>query len=318
MLASRLRYNLAVEEMHYIIVPSSARKMRLEDYLLAHFPLVSKMYLRDLVKLGRCEVNGRHENIGHRLREQDFIEIIVDATRGTAMRREEIPLDILHEDNDIIVVVKPAGMLMHPSHREHSGTLLNALAYHVNREREKGRRGDEEQEVSLSPSLPFSPSSARPGLPHRLDKQTSGLVIVAKNARSHRIISSQFLKKQVVKRYLALVDGVVEHDEGTIEAPIGRYEELKHWSVKADGKHATTRYWRREIIGDRTLLELEPVTGRTNQLRIHCEHLGHPIVGDVSRGGSEHARLCLHAYKLEFRHPTTGEHMSFEREVEFG
>jgi len=290
--------------MHYIIVPSSARKMRLEDYLLAHFPLVSKMYLRDLVKLGRCNVNGRHENIGHRLHERDFIEIIVDATRGTAMRREEIPLDILHEDNDLIVVNKPAGMLMHPSHREQSGTLLNALAYHVNR---------------------HAGGVLRPGLPHRLDKQTSGLVIVAKNARAHRIISSQFLKKQVVKRYLALVDGVVEHDEGTIEAPIGRYEELKHWSVKSDGKHATTHYWRRKIYDTperghpaRTLLELEPVTGRTNQLRIHCEHLGHPIVGDASRGGSEHARLCLHAYKLEFRNPTTGEQMVFEREIEFG
>ena len=304
--------------MHYIIVPSSASKMRLEDYLLQHFPLVSKMYLRDLVKLGRCEVNGRHENIGHRLREQDFIEIIVDATRGTAMRREEIPLDILFEDNHLIVVNKPAGMLMHPSHREQSGTLLNALAFHVNQGEEERRRGGKEEKHSSTPQLISSSTSRRPGLPHRLDKQTSGLVIVAKNARAHRIISSQFLKKQVVKRYLALVDGVVEHDEGTIEAPIGRFEELKHWSVKSDGKHATTRYWRRKIEGDRTLLELEPVTGRTNQLRIHCEHLAHPIVGDVSRGGSEHTRLCLHAYKLEFRHPTTGEQMIFEREVEFG
>lgn len=277
--------------------------MRLEDHLLAHFPMVSKMYLREQVKLGRCEVNGRHENIGYRLRERDFIEIIVDDERGTAMRREEIPLDILHEDNDLIVVVKPAGMLMHPSHREQSGTLLNALAYHVNRD----------AGVVL-----------RPGLPHRLDKQTSGLVIVAKNARSHRIISSQFLKKQVTKRYLALVDGVLKDDSGVIEAPIGRYDELKHWSVKSDGKHATTRYWRRNVYHTperghpaRTLLELEPVTGRTNQLRIHCEHIGHPIVGDVQRGGSEHTRLCLHAYKLVFRHPTTSGMLEFVSEVEF-
>lgn len=296
--------------MHYIVAPAFARKMRLEDYLLVHFPLVSKMYLRDLVKLGRCEVNGRHENIGYRLREHDFIEIIVDATRGTAMRREEIPLDILHEDNDLIVVHKPAGMLMHPSHREQSGTLLNALAYHVNRDAD---------------------TIERPGLPHRLDKQTSGLVIVAKNARAHRMISSQFLKKQVVKRYLALVDGIVGDDSGVIEAPIGRYDELKHWSVKSDGKHATTNYVVRERIDGRsphgskgvldpqvkTLLELEPVTGRTNQLRIHCEHIGHPIVGDRQRGGSEHGRLCLHAFKLVFRHPTTGEMLEFVREVEF-
>jgi 23S rRNA pseudouridine1911/1915/1917 synthase len=305
--------------------------MRLEDHLLAHFPMVSKMYLREQVKLGRCEVNGRHENIGYRLRERDFIEIIVDDERGTAMRREDIELDILFEDNDLIVVVKPAGMLMHPSHREQSGTLLNALAYHVNREGEKGRRGEGEHSVSSSPFLPISPSSQRPGLPHRLDKQTSGLVIVAKNARAHRIISSQFLKKQVTKRYLALVDGVVEHDSGVIEAPIGRYDELKHWSVKSDGKNATTKYVVQDrlhggsphgskgilLSSEKTLLELEPVTGRTNQLRIHCEHIGHPIVGDLQRGGSEHTRLCLHAYKLVFRHPTTGEMLEFVREVVF-
>jgi 23S rRNA pseudouridine1911/1915/1917 synthase len=132
------------------------------------------------------------------------------------------------------------------------------------------------------------------------------LIVVAKTAIAHRRISAAFMKKRVEKRYLALVEGIVEKNEGTIEAPIGRYADLKHWSVKADGKHSESRYWVRERYKDTSLIELEPVTGRTNQLRIHCELIGHPIVGDVRRGGRQFERLCLHAFKLAFPHPVTG------------
>lgn len=272
-------------------------KMRLEDFLLDQFESVSKMYIREVVKNGACDVNGRQENIGYRLRTKDFVEIELDTTRGTAMRREDIKLDTIYEDLDIIVVNKPAGMLVHPSHRENSGTLLNALAFHLNR----SGHG----------------SIIRPGLIHRLDKQTSGLVVVAKNARTHRILSSHFMKKRVEKRYLALVEGIVEPDEGTIEAPIGRYADLKHWSVKEDGKLSETRFWVRERYFDTTLLELEPVTGRTNQLRIHCELIRHPIVGDIKRGGREFERLCLHAYRLGFPHPVSNERILFESTADF-
>lgn len=265
--------------------------MRLEDFLLDHFSSLSKMYLRELVKSARCEVNGRHENIGYRLRSHDFIEIHVDYSRGTAMRPEKIKLDLVHEDKDIIVVNKPAGMLAHPSHRENSGTLLNALVYHLN--------GNGSRVI-------------RPGLIHRLDKQTSGLMVVAKNSRSHRILSGHFMRKRVEKRYLALVEGIVELDEGTIDAPIGRFDELKHWSVKEDGKRSTSRFRVRERRADTTLIELEPITGRTNQLRIHCQHIGHPIIGDIRRGGREYWRLCLHAYRLVFPHPSTQQVLSLE------
>jgi len=216
--------------------------MRLEDFLLGHFSNLSKMYLRDLVKYAQCEVNGRHENRGHRLKPNDFIEIVVDSTRGTAMRPENIQLDIVFEDDDLIVVNKPAGMLVHPSHRENSGTLLNALAFYLNREGEKRGKGKEGQaedalEISPSPLLPFSSSSIiRPGLPHRLDKQTSGLVVIAKTAHSHRRLSDCFMNKRVEKRYLALVEGIVKDNEGTINAPIGRFADLKLYSVKDDGK----------------------------------------------------------------------------------
>lgn len=298
-----------MEERVEITVPSAAAKMRLEDFLLDHFSSLSKMYLRELVKTAHCEVNGEHENIGYRLRADDFIEITVDHTRGTAMRAEQIALEIIHEDNDIIVVNKPAGMLAHPSHRENSGTLLNALVFYLNAE-----CGVWSAESSNQNSAFRTPNSAliRPGLIHRLDKQTSGLMVVAKNARAHRILSGHFMRKRVEKRYVALVEGIVKPDEGTIEAPIGRYDELKHWSVKSDGKHSTSRFWVKKRNKDTTLIELEPITGRTNQLRIHCEHIGHAVVGDAKRGGREFSRLCLHAAKLKFPHPTGGEFLSFE------
>ena len=263
------------------------------------------MYLRELIKTGKCEVNGSFVNSGYLLRERDFIEVEADLTRGTAMQPDDIPLDILFEDAEIIVVNKPAGMLVHPSHRDKNGTLLNALAFHLNTRSVPS--------AAAGGTDPF----IRPGLPHRLDKQTSGLIVVAKTARAHRILTEHFMRRRVAKLYLALVDGVVEQGEGTIEAPIGRYAELKYWSVKEDGKLSVTKYCVRERFADTTLLELEPVTGRTNQLRIHCELIGHPIVGDTERGGSPFDRLCLHAYKLAFPHPVDREMLSFESPLSF-
>ena len=301
--------------------------MKLGEYLADNLGTLSRMYLRELIKTGKCDVNGEHVNSGYRLRPNDFIEIEADLSRGMAMGPEDIPLDVLFEDAELLVVNKPAGMLVHPSHRDKNGTLLNALTFHCNRdlieqEGEKGRKGegmtDQSVQVSLSPRLPVSRSCLiRPGLIHRLDKQTSGLMVVAKTAKAHRRLSADFMKKRVEKRYLALVEGIVEADDGTIEAPIGRFAELKQWSVKADGKHSESQFWVRERLPDTTLIELEPVTGRTNQLRIHCESIGHPIVGDTARGGREFARLCLHAYRLAFRHPSSREMLRFEIPCDF-
>lgn len=284
-----------MDQLHLIQVPTSDNKRRLEAFLFDHFSGLSKMYLRDVVRREACEVNGRLENVGYRLRANDLIEIRLDTTRETAMRGEDIAIEVVHEDADIVIVNKPAGMLVHPSHRDKSGTLLNALTFHLNAHQ--------------------SGAVIRPGLVHRLDKQTSGLVAVAKSTRAHRILAGYFARKRVNKRYLALVDGILQGESGSIEAPIGRHDELKHWSVKDGGKHAYTRYWVRERRDDATLLELEPVTGRTNQLRIHCQSIGHPIVGDVARGGREFRRLCLHAYLLEFPHPATTNIVTFRTNV---
>jgi len=273
-------------------------KMRLEEMLFDRFRRLSKLYLRAVIKGEKCEVNGRIENRGRRLLPNDFVEITLDPARQNSMVPEDIPLEIVYEDEDLVVINKPTGMLSHPSHREKTGTVLNALSHHLNRDE--------------------AAAYVRPGLIHRLDKDTSGLLVAAKNTRAHARIGIQFEKKQVEKRYLALVEGIVADDEGTIIAPIGRYPDEKLWSVNPDGKPSESRYRVRQRFADVTLLELEAVTGRTNQLRIHCADIGHPIVGDTQRGGRPFSRLCLHSHKIVFRHPTTGVTVRLERSVEFG
>ena len=157
----------------------------------------------------------------------------------------------------------------------------------------------------------------RPGLVHRLDKGTSGLIVVAKNTRAHRVLCRQFQRKAVEKRYLALVEGRVAPDGGVINGNIGRHAEKKFWGLKEDGKPSETKFRVLDRAYGDSLLELEPVTGRTNQLRIHCASIGHPIVGDVERGAKAHHRLCLHAARLSFRHPSLNELVTFESGADF-
>ena len=282
-------------------------RIRLDDYLFARLGGLSRMYLRELVKTERVQVNGEFTNVGVRLRAGDFLEVEADMSRGTSMQPENIPLDIVHEDNAVVVVNKPAGMLVHPTHRDKNGTLLNALSFYLNKKDLPQRRKDAKKEVG----------AIRPGLVHRLDRETSGLIVVAKSVDVHRRLAREFMKKRVKKMYCALVEGTVSSDEGTISVPIGRYAEKKHWDVKEDGKLSETRFRVIERRDDTTLLELEPVTGRTNQLRIHCSHIGHPIVGDAGRGGREFERLCLHASKLSFKHPATNDEMTFVSEISY-
>ena len=328
-----------------IIVERSKRRIRLEDFLFEQFPGLSRMYLRRVVKDEQCEVNGRLENVGYRLRDGDFLEVELDLTRENSMRPEDVPLEIVYEDEHLVVVNKPAGMLVHPTNRDKNGTLLNALVFHLNStigdggirnvsNAERGTRNAEfdaerphrtnddaggiAEDTNTNSALRVPPSAfIRPGLVHRLDKLTSGLIVIAKSVRAHRSLARQFQKKYVEKKYLALVDGIVEKDGGTIDAAIGRYADQKRWGVKHDGKHSTTRFRVIERRTDTTLLELEPITGRTNQLRIHCASIGHPIVGDKSRGGRSYERLCLHAWQLAFRHPIGGDEHRFERSVDF-
>src|SRR5215212_4720573 len=178
---------MAVSRFHLDVEVGQGR-IRLEEYLFDRFPILSRMYIRDAIRGEKCEVNGRVENKGKRIRTGDFVEIELDLDRQTAMIPEPMPLEIVFEDSSLIVVNKPAGILVHPTHRKKNGTLLNGLSFHLNRHTDNG--------------------SIRPGLVHRLDRETSGLIIVAKDLNTHRILSRQFQKKLVEKMYLALVEGV--------------------------------------------------------------------------------------------------------------
>ena len=267
---------------------------RLDEFLAGRVATLSRMHIASLLARGACAVNGAEARAGLRLRAGDAVEFCDASEVANSMTPERAPLEIVHEDDQIIVVVKPSGQLVHPTRGVKRGTLANALTYHLN------RFWIDEGDAVISQQF------FRPGLVHRLDRDTSGLLVVAKTQAALSRLSQHFQRRLVEKRYAAVVAGRVERDEFTIEAPIGRDEEARpRWRVLESGKDAETRLRVVERRGPRTLVELEPVTGRTNQLRIHCAHAGHAIGGDETYGGEPHTRLCLHASRLAFRHPST-------------
>ena len=289
-------------------VGGESERQRLDDFLAERVADLSRLHIAPLLLRGACPVNCAHARAGLRLRAGDSVELSGAEEVSNSMTPERAPLEVVHEDEHVVVVVKPTGQLVHPTRGVKRGTLANALAYHLNRSRipESGVTTDD----GVAPVSRHS--FVRPGLVHRLDRDTSGLMVVAKTQAALSRLSQHFQRRLVEKRYAAVVAGRVEPDEMTIDAPIGRDEDARPpWRVSESGKHAETRL---RVVGRsarRTLVELEPVTGRTNQLRIHCAHAGHAIVGDTLYSGEPHARLCLHASRLAFRHPSTNEWVEF-------
>jgi 23S rRNA pseudouridine1911/1915/1917 synthase len=295
---------------------------RLDEFLAARLGSLSRMRIGVLAERGACAVNGVARPGGHKVAAGDAVEVADDESKPTAMTPERLPLDILFEDDQLLVVVKPAGMLVHPTHSDMTGTLANALAYHLNRfwisdfgfwiegEPALSPEGDDVRGEADPKSKIGNPKWIRPGIVHRIDRATSGLLVIAKTQRALSVLSTHFQRRLVEKRYVALVRGRVAEDELRISAPIGRDPASRpEWNVREGGKPSETRLRVLERAGERTLVELEPVTGRTNQLRIHCAHAGHPIVGDewYGAGAADGAgRLCLHAARLAFFHPSGG------------
>jgi len=260
----------------------------------------SRTYVKNLMDRGMVRVGGEEVKPRYITREGDrvFLEMLPPET--SEIEPEDIPLDIIYEDEWIIVVNKPAGMVVHPGAGNKKGTLAGALLHHCGK-------------------LPGGDETGRPGIVHRLDKDTSGVIVAAKDERAMRSLARQFQKRAVKKEYMAVVRGTVELDNGVIDAPVGRHAvDRRKMDVEhgGSGKHARTVYHVVKRLGRFTLLDLELGTGRTHQIRVHMKHLGHPVAGDRQYGGGiEMSRQALHARKLGFTHPDTGKYVEFEAPV---
>lgn len=257
----------------------------------------SRSFFQKLIKEGHVTVDGQPQKAGYRLRADDVIEVKIPDAVATPILPEDIPLAILYEDDDLLVVNKPKGMVVHPSAGHYSGTLVNAVMYHC-RDSLSGINGE-----------------IRPGIVHRIDMDTTGSLIVCKNDESHIFIAEQIKEHSVNRRYRGIVCGVVKDDEGTIDAPIGRHPvERKKMAInEKNGKRAVTHYRVLERFARYTYMEFALETGRTHQIRVHMAGMGHPLLGDTlySNGKSPY-RLqgqTLHAMTIGFVHPRTKEYL---------
>ncbi|TYP60010.1 RluA family pseudouridine synthase [Thermosediminibacter litoriperuensis] len=285
-----------------ISVQEEDAKKRLDVFLSGALNDLSRSYIQKGIEEGWIRVNDRSVKPHYKLKKGDVIVANIPSPKPLSLEPENIPLDIIHEDRDIIVVNKPRGMVVYPAPGNYSGTLVNALLYHTK-------------------DLSGINGVMRPGIVHRLDKDTSGVIVVAKNDMAHRELVRQFKNKLVRKTYLAVVWGDIPEDRATIEAPIGRHpvKRVEMAVTAKNGKEAVTHFKVLERFGDFTFIEVNIETGRTHQIRVHMSFIGHPVVGDplYSRKKSPFNinGQALHAYRLGLYHPRSGEFMTFEAPI---
>lgn len=282
--------------MQVLQVKVKPQKDRLDQYVSDSIKTLSRSKANKLIKAGHILVNKISLTPDYRVRKNDKITVEVPAEPSVSLKAENIPLTIIYEDTEVIVIDKQPGLVVHPTLDHPSGTLVNAVLSHLGK---------------------FAERSFRPGIVHRLDKNTSGVLVVAKNQESLEILKSQFKKHQVEKKYIALVSGRVEKEKGVISQGIERHPKFKQkFIASSEGKEAVTEYRVLQRFDRFTLLELRPLTGRTHQLRVHLSNLGHPIVGDKLYGGKMLlSRQFLHAVELSFDHPKTKKRMRFEAKL---
>ena len=260
---------------------------------------MSRSYLKTLILDGHIILDGLKVRPSHRVSVGQVAQISYVQPTAISIESQDIPLDVVYEDDDFLVVNKPAGLVVHPAPGHQSGTLVNAALAH-------------------SPDIQGIGDKLRPGIVHRLDKNTSGLIVIAKNQTSHARISKQFADRLVSKHYLALVHGQIDLDEAIIDGPIGRHpRDRKKMATVLTGREALTRYRVIQRYKDYSLLEALPTTGRTHQIRVHLASMGFPVVGDATYGRSQRDfdRHFLHAKALEFKHPSTGVAVKLEAKL---
>jgi 23S rRNA pseudouridine1911/1915/1917 synthase len=274
-------------------------EVRLDKYVGEKCSELSRTHAQKLIADGYITVNDHTAKVGLKLNIGDRVDIIIPPTAPSPLLPEAIPLNILYEDDDLLVVDKPAGLAIHPAPGHPNHTLVNAILSHL-------------------PSLAETSDSLRPGIVHRLDKDASGIMVVAKNNDAQLNLIDQFKARSVVKAYLVLVKGHLTPENGLIEAPIGRDpRNRKRMAVVAEGREARTQYHVIKYMGNYTLLEVRTETGRTHQIRVHLSAIGYPVVGDNVYGVKSAflSRQFLHACRLGFHLPSTGEYVEFTSEL---
>lgn len=285
----------------WIVAEGNARE-RIDKYVTeALEDEISRSQVQLWIGSGHVVVNGSPVKANYKLNEGDKVTVTVPEPEVTDLIAQDIPIEVAYEDSDVIVVNKERGMVVHPAVGHPSGTLVNALMYHCK-------------------DLSGINGEIRPGIVHRIDKDTSGLIMAAKNDASHASLSAQLKEHSVTRRYIAVVHGNLSHDKGTVDAPIGRdpHDRKLYTVTEKNSKRSVTHFTVLERFGDCTLLELQLETGRTHQIRVHMKFIGHPLVGDPVYGRSKGTTMngqALHAAVLGFVHPSTGEYKEFSAPI---
>lgn len=288
-----------MDKLEFVAGPEE-QSVRIDRYLAGHCGEFSRSYLQKLLKEQAVSVNGKPVKANYKIQPGDQISLLIPELQKLDILPEDIPLDILYEDDYLLVVNKPKDMVVHPSAGHTEGTLVNAVRAHCG-EHLSGING-----------------VLRPGIVHRIDKDTTGALVICKDDAVHRDLAEQLKEHSIRRRYRAIVCGNLKEDEGTVDAPIGRHPiDRKKMAVNyKNGKDAVTHYRVLERFGQYTYIECRLETGRTHQIRVHMASIGHPLLGDTVYGSSRNSKnlqgQVLHAMILGFRHPATGEYMEFE------
>ena len=292
------------QERYTFLIDKETQSTRIDSVLSLLLSETSRSFIQKLIEGGNLTVNGQQfTSKKYKVSEGDVVEITVPEPEKLVIEAENIPLDIVYEDDDVLVVNKPRGMVVHPAAGNYNGTLVNAVMYHC-RDRLSSING-----------------VIRPGIVHRIDKDTSGLLMIAKNNRAHESLSRQLAEHTITRKYTALVYNNFNEDEGTVDAPLGRdpKNRLRRAVVSENSKRAVTHWRVLERFGKYTLIEAQLETGRTHQIRVHMAYINHPLVGDLLYGPKKQTIFqdgqLLHAGVLGFIHPSTGQYMEFSRPI---
>ena len=290
--------------MNIFVVKNEEKNNRIDSFLANQKEGLSRVAVQRLIEQEKILVNGKKTKPSYKIQEKDEITVEEEKPKEIELKAQDIPVEIIYEDTDIIVVNKPKGMVVHPANGNPDGTLVNAIM------------------AICKDSLSGIGGEIRPGIVHRIDKDTSGILMIAKNDKAHINLSEQIKNHEVQKTYIAMVRGMVKENEATINMPIGRStRDRKKMAVTQNGKQAITHFKviKRFPSHNCTLLEVKIETGRTHQIRVHLSQIGYPIIGDsvYSNGKNEWGiqGQCLHAKNLQFKHPSTGEEIFLEAEL---